>query len=160
MLLRIWRKGNPSTLLEGMYICQIFFYSCVRYLIRNNLKEESFTLAHGFRGFGLWSPHYIALEPVVRPPHHGGEHSSSLHGRQKSKKEIGRGRATQYPPSRTCPQWPNFLPLGPASYMSQHFPTVPQAGDQAFNKGLWGDTADPHYSSRREWVSPLPLCSV
>jgi hypothetical protein len=22
-------------------------------LIRNNLKEESFTLAHGFRGFGL-----------------------------------------------------------------------------------------------------------
>jgi hypothetical protein len=52
-------------------LCKSIFHHCDKISEINNLREDRFILAHGFRGFSPWLAGSIALRPVARQKYGG-----------------------------------------------------------------------------------------
>jgi hypothetical protein len=62
--------------------------------VKNNLKEEIFILAPGFRGFSPWSVGSLAFRPEAMQNHHGGrtwhrEAAYLIKARKQREKGVG-----------------------------------------------------------------------
>jgi hypothetical protein len=119
------------------FLCQFLFLWQIPE--RNSLKKEGFILAHGFRGFSLWSAVTIVFgsswgrtswqqKGMVKKTAH-----LMAARKQKERRDWGQGLAP-----RTCSQWP---PSSTRSHLLKFLPppqTVPPAGNHAFNTWVCG----------------------
>lgn len=67
-------------------------------------------MAHVFRGFRAWSPHYMVFRLVVRHDYHGGRHAvrKAAHFIAARKRHRSQGPVS--------PMWvPFYLPLSPSA---------------------------------------------
>jgi hypothetical protein len=84
----------------------------------------------------------------------------------EAEREREREREKKEP--RACPQWPNFLLLGPASQKLHHLSVAPKAGGQAFSIWPLEDTETqpwlcenaPASSLFVSWLPPFLPCRV
>jgi hypothetical protein len=135
----------------------------------NNLRQEGFILAQGFRGFTLWllGPWAWADIMVGRICGRG----ASLPHVDRKQREKQKGSWNKIQPPRTYiphPPSPSDLLSLARSYLLK-FPgpptIVPRAGDQVFDTWAGGDISYSNHnfpslsSNDCECTSPSPICS-